>query len=277
MCPIVAGVRRAGLAFLSAESVMRTISNVALVLGTAVLIAACARTDTPTPTKPTTAPATAKVDTPTPPKPAATNVAPASTAAAKIDPAKLDDKGYIRQWLLLGPIAFGDKYNTEDLDKETIPGEAKLSPKAGDKLKVSTEEGEPGATKTVQKELTWKPVVTEEFFFDFNASLALDNSDSCGGYAVAYLDAPEEIKGVTFSFSSNDNGLIYLNGKKIWSLVVARGLEEDSDVVKDITLNKGSNVVVFKVWNDTNNWQGCLRLLNKDDKPITNVKVKLAK
>jgi hypothetical protein len=256
---------------------MRLVSNVALILSTVVLIAACSPSDPGTPSKTTTAPATAKVDAPTPPKPAATASVPASAAAAKIDPTKLDDKGYIRQWLLLGPIGFGEKYNAEDIDKETIPDEAKLTPKAGDKIKVASEEGEPGAFKTVQKELAWKPVVTEEDFFDFNASFALDNSDSCGGYAVAYLDAPDEIKGVTFSFSSNDNGLIYLNGKKIWSLVVARALEEDSDTVKDLTLNKGTNVVIFKVWNDTNNWQGCLRLLNKDDKPITNVKVKLAK
>ena len=261
---------------------MRYVNELALVLGAAFLFTACSPSDTttqpnPPSTKTSPAPATA---TATPVKPPSTSASPAPGAtkpAAKVDPTKLDERGYIRQWLLLAPIAFGDKYNAEDIDKETIPGEAKFAPKAGDKLKVSSEEGDPGATKTVQKELTWKSVVTEDFFFDFNASFALESSDSCGGYAVAYLDAPEEIKGVTFSLSSNDDGLIYLNGKKIWSLVVGRALEEDSDTVKDLTLAKGTNVVVFKVWNDTNNWAGCIRLLDKNEKPITNVKVKSSK
>ena len=43
-----------------------------------------------------------------------------------------------------------------------------------------------------------------------------------------------------------------------------------------MTLNKGVNVIVFKVINENNNWQGCLRFTDKDSKPVTNVAVKLA-
>jgi hypothetical protein len=120
-------------------------------------------------------------------------------------------------------------------------------------------------------------VVTEDYFFDLNVMLGLETSDAVGAYAVAYLEAPEEMKGIKFSWCSNDNGLIYLNGKNVAKYVGGRSLSEDADVAEDLTLTKGVNVVVFKVWNDSNNWAGCIRLLSKDDKPITNVKVRPTK
>ena len=85
------------------------------------------------------------------------------------EPVKLDARGYIRQWLILGPINFGEKYNPDDIDKDQIKDEAKLMPKAGDKVTVATEEGQP--SKTVQKELTWKAVKTDDFSFDLNQIL----------------------------------------------------------------------------------------------------------
>ena len=223
-------------------------------------------------TRPTTAPATAPAVAP------GGGGAFALTPATKpADPSKLDAKGYIRQWLILAPINFGASYNAEDIDKDQIPDEAKLAPKEGDKVKVKSEVMEGGTAKMVDKELTWTKHVTSDYYFDLNEMLKLDGSEATGAYAVAYLDAPEEMKDIKFSLSSNDNGKIILNGKSIFKIVVGRALSEDSDVVDKLTLNKGLNTVIFKVWNDSNNWQGCIRLLDKDDKPITNVTVKLAK
>jgi hypothetical protein len=194
-----------------------------------------------------------------------------------VNPAVLDANGYIRQWLILAPISFGDKYAAEDIEKEQIPNEANLTPKAGDKQTLATEEGEPGAYKTVQKQFTWTPVVTSDYFFDINEMLKLDASDSMGAYAVAYVDSPSEITGVTFSLCSNDNGAMYLNGKSVYTFVGGRALSEDADLVENLTLKKGVNTIIFKVWNDSNNWQGCLRLVTKDLKPIPNLKVRLSK
>jgi hypothetical protein len=193
------------------------------------------------------------------------------------EPMKLDGRGYIRQWLILGPINFGDKYNADDIDKDQIKDESQLMPRPGDKVRVATEEGQAGSYKTVQKELTWKGVKTESFSFDLNQIFHVDDSTGMGAYAVSYLDAPEELTGVKFSLGSNDDCKIFLNGKKVHLFVGGRGLDEDSDVVPDLTLHKGINVVIFKVWNDANNWEGCLRLLTKDDKPLTPVTVRLPK
>src|SRR2546426_405456 len=39
---------------------------------------------------------------------------------------------------------------------------------------------------------------------------------------------------------------------------------------------KGVKAIVFKIINDKNDWQGALRFKTKDDKAVTNLKIKLA-
>jgi hypothetical protein len=189
------------------------------------------------------------------------------------DPSRLDAKGYIRQWLVLMPITYGDKYVPADIDKDQLPNEGGMMPKAGEVVKVKMEEGPAGLTKTVEKELAWQAVVPDDFFIDFNQLGQLDGSESVGAYAVAYLDVPEEMTGVKLSLSTNDNGKLFLNGTSVFKFVGARGLVEDSDAVENVTLKKGVNVVVFKIWNDSSNWQACLRILGKDGKPVQGVRV----
>jgi hypothetical protein len=46
--------------------------------------------------------------------------------------------------------------------------------------------------------------------------------------------------------------------------------------VEKLTLNKGVNTIVFKVINEVNNWQGCLRFTDKGGKPVTDFVVKLS-
>ena len=74
----------------------------------------------------------------------------------------------------------------------------------------------------------------------------------------------------------NDQGRVYLNGKAIFKFTEARPLEKDSDKVQNLTLNKGVNTIVFKVINENNNWQGCLRFTDKNGKPVTDCAVKLS-
>ena len=41
-----------------------------------------------------------------------------------------------------------------------------------------------------------------------------------------------------------------------------------------VTLKKGVNVMVFKVTNEQNSWQGAMRLLDKAGVPLKNVRIK---
>src|SRR5260370_36120676 len=49
---------------------------------------------------------------------------------------KPDEEGFIRNWLVLAPLPFGEAQSgAEALGKQQIPDEAKLHPKDGDKVK----------------------------------------------------------------------------------------------------------------------------------------------
>src|ERR1051326_7359891 len=86
----------------------------------------------------------------------------ASTWAS--DALKLDSEGYIRDWIMLAPIALPEGESGADaVFREQIKNEATLRPKAGDTVKIGA------------KELTWKKVTASTNYFDFNATLKTVN------------------------------------------------------------------------------------------------------
>ncbi|HVT80745.1 MAG TPA: hypothetical protein VHM90_08805 [Phycisphaerae bacterium] len=189
----------------------------------------------------------------------------------------LDEGGYIRHWLVLGPIYLGENTDSQQIDLEQIPGEGKLMPVDGAVQTAYTTESDGQTSKQVEAKLTWYRVDTKEYYFDLNAALDMENSDNCVGYAVAYLDAAREMGDITFSLCSNDSGKIFLNGKEIYRFSGSRSTEEDVDAVAGLALHKGINVIVFKVLNMTNNWTGNIRVVGRDGIPPPGVTVKVPK
>lgn len=176
---------------------------------------------------------------------------------------KPDSQGYVRDWLMLAPIHMPEGRSGGDLILENqIKDEAALRPKAGDKVKVSG------------KEFSWKPITASTNYFDFNAILNSVN-DHAVGYMVTYIECDEEMPGVIIAVGSNDEGRIFFNGIDIYAFTEPRPLELDADKGK-ITLKKGVNVIMFKVFNEQNSWQGAMRLLDKSGAPLTNLKIKLS-
>lgn len=177
---------------------------------------------------------------------------------------KLDGEGYVRDWLVLAPLALNaGAAGASELDRELVPGEAGLKPKEGDKLTVAG------------KELTWKKVRANDYFFDVNAIVGTPTAVA-GAYAVAYVESPAEKKDVKLLMGSNDQGKVWLNGKEAVKFAGGRVLAKDSDKAEGLTLTAGTNVIVFKVINESNNWQGCIRLVDKDTKPLADLKLKTA-
>jgi hypothetical protein len=172
--------------------------------------------------------------------------------------------GFIRDWLMLAPIQLAaDADGAEAMDKNQIPDEALLKPKAGDKVTVGG------------KELTWKKVKASDYFLDLNGILNLQTEKTMG-YAVVYIKADEEQKNLKLKMGSNDEGKVYLNGKVLLKTTEPRTLDQDSDTARNVTLNKGINTVVFKIFNEGgSDWQGCLRFTDASDKPITNLVLRL--
>jgi hypothetical protein len=183
--------------------------------------------------------------------------------ASAADTASLDPAGYIRDWVMLAPITLPEGASTGDLLlREQVKNEAALKPKEGDTIKINN------------KELVWKNVTTATSFFDFNAILKSVN-DQSAGYMVTYLECDQDIPEVTMAVGSNDQARIYFNGVDIYAFTDARTLELDGDKGR-VTLKKGVNVIVFKVLNQQNSWQGAMRLTDKSGAPLKGVKIKLA-
>jgi hypothetical protein len=75
---------------------------------------------------------------------------------------------------------------------------------------------------------------------------------------------------------SDDEAKRYINGKQVVQNTEGRGIDKDQDTTHGITLHKGVNVIVFKVVNEQGGWAGALRFTDKNDKPVRNIKVRLA-
>jgi hypothetical protein len=172
---------------------------------------------------------------------------------------KPDADGFIRNWLVLAPIAIDDT-GAAAIDTAYLDGEAAIKPKPGDTVIIG---GKP---------LTWKPHQASEYFVDFLLAFP-ERGENVAAYAVAYVNADQDMA-VTLALSTNDQGKVWVNGKQVFKFAETRVLEKDADRI-DVALVKGQNVLVMKVVNEVNNWQACARFM-KDGAPVTNLRIAVA-
>jgi hypothetical protein len=170
---------------------------------------------------------------------------------------------YIRDWLVLAPIPLPpDKNPTDALAAEQIPNEAHLQPRDGDRVQAG------------KCHLTWKKHRAPEFFLDFNHVLE-KQVEYAVGYAVCYLIADQERKDLVLKIGSDDQVKVYVNGKEILRCDRPRPLTADEDVISNVSLKQGTNVLVLMVINEMRDWSACARLTEPDGRPAANVKVTL--
>jgi hypothetical protein len=181
-----------------------------------------------------------------------------STAPQTFSP---DAEGFIRNWLVLAPIAIEGESGAAEIDREFLRDEATMTPRAGEKAMDGS------------RLLTWTAHQTDDYFIDFLKSFGKDRGEYVAGYAVAYIVAGAEMK-VTLALSSNDQGKAWFNGKQVFKFADTRTLDKDTDRA-EVTLVKGRNVLVLKVINEVNNWQGCARFL-QDGKPVKDLQISVA-
>lgn len=173
-----------------------------------------------------------------------------------------DAEGFLRHWLVLAPLEIQGDSGAAEIDREFFPGEGQVRPKADAPQQVG------------RWWYTWKAHETSDYYIDFLQSFGDLVGERVAAYAVTYVDAPADLR-VTLAMGSNDQGKVWLNGTPVVSVPDSRGLEKDSNRVP-VTLVQGRNVIVFKVINETNNWQGCLRFLGDGGAPVTNLTVVMA-
>ena len=171
-----------------------------------------------------------------------------------------DEEGFIRNWLVLAPIAMAGQSGADEINYDFLNGETNIHPK-------------PDAQVTVRgKTMTWKAHRAPMYFIDFRESFDPAGGEYVAGYAVAYVMADTAMN-VTLALGTNDQGKAWLNGKEVFKFEETRVLEKDADRVP-VSLVQGQNVLMLKVINEVNSWQACARFL-RGDVPVTNVKISL--
>ncbi len=178
------------------------------------------------------------------------------------DPTRVDAEGFIRYWVVLAPIpSEKEMAGAAEVQREQLPNEAKLRPRVGERVSVKG------------KSLSWKRHRTTDYFVDFRKYVEGQRAEDVAAYAVAYVVAAEEMKDVKLFIGSNDQARVYLNGQRVLQVDKPRTLQKDQDVAAGLALRKGQNVVVFKVVNEKNLWQGCLRFADRNGTPLTQIHV----
>ncbi len=169
-----------------------------------------------------------------------------------------DAEGFIRNWLVLAPIAVQEDSGATEIEKDLLGGEATIKPKPGDKVNVDG------------KILTWTTHQSADYVVDFLKAFGSERGEDAAAYAVAYINADDQMK-VRLSVGSNDQCKVWMNGQQIIKFTETRTFEKDTDSV-DVVLNKGQNVLVFKVINEKNNWQGAARFL-QNGAAVRNIRI----
>jgi len=177
--------------------------------------------------------------------------------------ARARDEGAIKRWLILAaiPLAAGQS-GAEGLEVEQIEGEGRLRRTAGE-------------TSTIKNgELKWQEVALEDYAIDFNAILGRVTPQSVA-YAVCYIRSEAEQRGLQMLVGSDDEAKVYLNGKQVHKHAMPRSFVADQDMVPDITLDAGLNVLVFKVVNESSDWKGSIRFTDAAGQPLKGICVTL--
>ena len=108
--------------------------------------------------------------------------------------------------------------------------------------------------------------------FDFGNKDGINNGSAA--YVWTIIISPDE-RGIVMRFDSDDQGLIWLNGKKVFEHFRTSGVQIDRYTFP-VTLKKGENSLLVKVCNAWQNWDFYLRLTDVDGNPFGDLKFKNA-
>ena len=155
-------------------------------------------------------------------------------------------------WLTLGPFDHtkGVGYNTAFIPEEQTQID-----------KTAEYDGVSGKIK-------WGKSTDETFdgFFDFGK-----DEGFYAAYAWISFTSPEE-REAKIRFDSDDQGKVFLNGKKVYAHRRTRGASIDRRTIP-VTLAAGENAILVKVCNESLPWGFYLRITDTDGKPFDDLKI----
>ncbi|HEY4363085.1 MAG TPA: hypothetical protein VGN17_19100 [Bryobacteraceae bacterium] len=197
----------------------------------------------------------------------------APVSASTLSPVKTADvkpgaDGFIRRWLILEPIAANgltDSIVQAAVKKEPFVNQVAAVPRDEDKVSVDG------------KELVWHAVDTTNYnvnLFHFATALK-KNTSNVLFWVVTMLNMPREMRDVRLAIGSNAASVWWVNGQEVIGIYGDRQTVIDDGVSKRLTLKKGLNVIRAAVVNGGGATDFCARILDAEDKPLTDFAVKL--
>ena len=222
-------------------------------------------------------------------------------------PAKPDEKGFVRRWLLLEPInkpnsgntVFTDSYILRELTKEYFPGQfSNEVPVAGSSVEVESEAPHAGgrggfggvfggfgggpqaaatAPATAKQTLKWHAVDSKLFnikLFRFAKGTREDGN----GYglifnAVTVINCEQDMPNIRLAAGSNASSIWWVNGEKVLTLQADRRMVADDGMSQLLTLRKGRNIIRAAVINGPGMSDMCMRFYNEDGSIVKNITI----
>jgi hypothetical protein len=95
-------------------------------------------------------------------------------------------------------------------------------------------------------------------------------------YLVSYIQSDLDQPDLVMKVGSENQSKVYLNGKEVYRCEDARKYIPDQDsVTTGVELNKGINVLVFKVVNEEDFPRASLRFTDASGQPLKGIRVTL--
>ena len=153
-------------------------------------------------------------------------------------------RGYITAWLGSGPYTKGSPYNT------AYPPE-----------------------KDDAKDVQWKALTKGVGPQVIDLDQAIANGDNRAAYMKTHVWSAEE-QDVRLEIGSDDGVKVWVNGKRIHANNANRGCKPAQDKVK-AKLNKGWNLLLVKIADNSGQWAFCVRICRPDGAALDGLRVSL--
>ena len=198
-------------------------------------------------------------------------------------PFNVDNKGFIRNWLIIGPFPNpGNReigcsgWRTDFLAK--YGGEEKYIACKG--MVVKTKFGKSDYWKSGKATLKWFIHTSKKHSVDLGKFITYEPLDIVitpanyvTAYGFCYVQSPIKRK-VTIAIGADDDYKVWLNNKYVGGKATFGGCVIDKYTHKT-TLKKGMNPLLIKVGTDIGGWKYCVRFLDENKKPVKDIKILL--
>ena len=177
------------------------------------------------------------------------------------EPAQPDDRGFIRRWRLMEPIAV-------DVRSNVIFTNSWLRDKFAEELaKLNAKSQKPKAK--------WYTLDSENYNVKLFRFAEKYGRQTYGSFfwCETVIDCAADIENVRLACGSNGASMWWLNGEEVLLLEGDRRMVEDDGMSQRLTLRKGRNILRAAVINGPGLSDMCARFLDEAGKPVTGYEI----